>query len=239
MMICPVCKSALRPFAHGGQTIDVCPECAGIWFDADEIGPVVGELVSQGVVPDQPARDAFNVHPKARRDDEPNRLCPRCGVLTQTLNYAYDSNVILNKCPSCRGLWADKGEVQRIAQYLKGNPAVNRYAQSLAEAVVKERAPTWLSRLLRSRLLSGAVALLYLIVAGANGDVASFARVAMWLVLPVACIWYADAMGGYTGLVSLARPAISRPAPGFAIALAGWILLLAPIVACVFAALTS
>jgi Zn-finger nucleic acid-binding protein len=237
-MNCPVCNALLAPHTHGGQTIDVCPKCEGIWFDADKLVPVAIELVFNGTIPDQPAQDAFNVHPKLRNEDEPPRPCPKCGISTQVFNYSYDSNIFLNRCPTCHGIWADKGELQRVAQYLRGNPAVNRYAETLFESVIKEREPTRASRLLRSRVLSGTMAIIYLVISGVTGDLAAFVKTAMFLILPIACIWYADAIGGYTGLMSFPRPAITQQTPGFAIALGGWILLLMPIVAVVIFAIS-
>ena len=229
-MNCSVCNVALRPCSYCGQTIDACPKCGVMWLDPAEVGPLADELVSEGVVPDEPAQDAFNAHPRPISDADVSRLCPKCGVLTQLFNYAYDSNVFLNKCPTCHGLWVGKADMLRIAQYLKGNPAVNRYAQSLVDAVGKEREPSWASQFLRSRTLSGGVALVYLVAAGVAGKPAVFMKVAIFLILPVSCIWFADAIGGYSGLMSFPRPAITRKTPGFAIAIAGWILLLMPLV---------
>ncbi len=128
--------------------------------------------------------------------------------------------------------------MQRIAQHLKGNPAVNRYAQSLVEALVKERESSRAARVLRSRHLSGTVAIIYLVATGMAGDPATLMKVAMFLILPVSCIWFADAIGGNTGLMSFPRPAITRPTPGFAIAFAGWILLLMPLVVEVIVAMS-
>ncbi len=48
-------------------------------------------------------------------------------------NYAYDSNVILDKCSECGGIWADKGEVERVAGYLKKDPEASAVAQGLME----------------------------------------------------------------------------------------------------------
>jgi Zn-finger nucleic acid-binding protein len=42
--LCPVCQVALVPQTHLGITIDVCPTCAGIWFDADELRAALSRL---------------------------------------------------------------------------------------------------------------------------------------------------------------------------------------------------
>jgi len=151
----------------------------------------------------------------------------------EVVNYSYDSNVFLDKCPACGGVWTDEGEVERVARYLKGNPAVNRYTESLMAHVVKEREPGTISRLLRSRRASGTIALVYLGGAILTREFEVIWKMAMFFVWPVACIWFSDAIGGYTGLLSLPRPPISRRSPGIFIALTGWILLLLPVVVAV------
>jgi len=34
-------------------------------------------------------------------------------------NYAYDSNIFLDRCPDCGGIWADAGEMLQVARHLK------------------------------------------------------------------------------------------------------------------------
>ena len=46
------------------------------------------------------------------------------------------------------------------------------------------------------------------------------------LLLPLACIWFADEMGEYIGV--LPGPAITTKSPGWMVKLGGWVLLLMP-----------
>lgn len=48
-------------------------------------------------------------------------------------NYSYDSNVFLDKCPDCGGVWTDGGEARLIAGYLKENPQATAIGRELAE----------------------------------------------------------------------------------------------------------
>ena len=43
------------------------------------------------------------------------------------LNYAQDSGIIINRCPSCGGLWFDRGELDKVQMLVEG------IADSLAE----------------------------------------------------------------------------------------------------------
>jgi Zn-finger nucleic acid-binding protein len=39
-------------------------------------------------------------------------------------NYAYDSNIYLDRCPACDGLWLDGGEIEQIARHVQVDPDV-------------------------------------------------------------------------------------------------------------------
>ena len=80
-----------------------------------------------------------------------------------------------------------------------------------------------------SRTISGAIALAYLIVAYFTGDGATIFRLALYLVLALACIWYSDAMGDYVG--PFGRHAITQTTPGCFVAAGGWFLLFLPVIA--------
>lgn len=80
-----------------------------------------------------------------------------------------------------------------------------------------------------SRMLSGIVALAYLITAFTLGGGELALRLFIFLLLPLACIWFSDAMGGYTGFIGLGKPAVTRETPGCIIAAGGWLLLVIPL----------
>lgn len=39
-------------------------------------------------------------------------------------NYAYDSNIFLDRCPACDGLWLDGDEIRRVAKHIQLDPDV-------------------------------------------------------------------------------------------------------------------
>jgi len=131
-MRCPVCQTALRAVRGGDLEIDVCPRCGGSFFDRGELKETLNRLLTAGEVPEAPVeleRRPVLVH----RLQERSRDCPRCATAMEKFNYCYDSNIILDRCSRCGGIWADRGEVLRCAQYRKGSPQLDRLAVSLAE----------------------------------------------------------------------------------------------------------
>jgi hypothetical protein len=81
---------------------------------------------------------------------------------------------------------------------------------------------------MKSRILSLIIAALYLAFAYHAEGGALVLRMTGFLVLPLACIWFSEEMGGYTG-VGFGRGAITEPSSGCFVAFAGWLLLLLPL----------
>ncbi len=91
---------------------------------------------------------------------------------------------------------------------------------------------------MKSKVISGIIALGYLVVAYfTNGPELTW-RVAIFLILPLACIWFSDAMGAYTG-VGFGRGAITGKTPGRFVAFGGWLLLFLPAVVVIIVAFTG
>lgn len=82
-----------------------------------------------------------------------------------------------------------------------------------------------------SRIISGVIAIGYLTATYFMADGAATFRCAIYLIFPLACIWFSEAMGDYAGSTFGARPAITQTTPGCFVAFGGWVLLLMPMIA--------
>jgi hypothetical protein len=79
-----------------------------------------------------------------------------------------------------------------------------------------------------SRLFSLLVVIAYVaiaLIAGAGWEVL---KLAAYLVLPLACIWFSDEMGSYSGMLLQGGPMARTP--GFLVVAGGWLLLLMPVI---------
>ena len=117
-MKCPICSIALSPKNYAGQTVDVCETCRGLWCDSGELGAVVNALISLNKVPDGKG-GTFTAARQHEDNDLQAKPCPCCEETTVSFNFAYDSNIFLNRCKACDGVWLDGGELQRVAQFIK------------------------------------------------------------------------------------------------------------------------
>jgi len=89
----------------------------------------------------------------------------------------------------------------------------------------------------KNRFFSGLLAILYILggfIAGGGKD--GFIILG-FVVLPLACIWFGDAMGGFTGLSTDIW--ITAPTPGIIICILGWLILLLPLIIAVVCALVK
>jgi hypothetical protein len=82
-----------------------------------------------------------------------------------------------------------------------------------------------------SRVASLVISLVYIVMGIATAPGARWLYVVGYCVIPLLCIWLPDEMGSLKGpLMGLSRPAITRPTPPRFVEIAGWIMLLMPIV---------
>lgn len=117
-MKCPACEATLRALAFADKEIDLCDYCGGVWCDEGELVPVVHELIREGRIPENSKKP----NDKHRQDEDPDaerKECPRCLAETESFNYAYDSNIFLNRCKACSGIWLDGGELREVALFIK------------------------------------------------------------------------------------------------------------------------
>lgn len=131
-MKCPVCSYRLRQVKSKNVVVDVCTHCSGVWFDSGELQVFLRELVKR---PDIAPKKTNLFEPlEVRRIDRSAaeiRLCPKCELVMKTINYAYDSNVFIDKCPQCEGIWTDGGEVRQLAGHLKEDPRASVIGQDI------------------------------------------------------------------------------------------------------------
>lgn len=137
-MKCPVCSNRLRQITAKSVILDVCPNCKGIWFDCDEFADFVGKLSASEQITAEKVKLFQRRNVQAlHKLKEKARLCPKCSSKLRKFNYSYDSNVFLDKCPNCGGIWADGGEIEQVARYLKEDPQATAVGEALAESIAQ------------------------------------------------------------------------------------------------------
>lgn len=94
--------------------MDYCPKCLGLWFEEDELRQAKD-------VKDRNLRwldidlwkdeEKFKISPG-------RKLCPSCRLPLYEAKYG-SSNIRVDVCNLCKGIWLDRGEFKKIISYLK------------------------------------------------------------------------------------------------------------------------
>lgn len=103
----------MAPENFFGVVLDICPSCAGIWFDSDELKrllhtgpPALTELEEKAL----PRIDT-------RATGDSTHVCPDCHTRLQENHYAYSSPVILHSCDKCGGFWIADGDLVTLREW--------------------------------------------------------------------------------------------------------------------------
>ena len=134
---CPACDKPMGKSQFHGITLDICAACQGTWFDDGELTQYLeSRIEEEGDVPDDKIRlERKRTDPKTL--DENKRICPHCKVEMNKTNYGYSSNIIVDVCPDCSGLFADNEESLALAVYTKGNPTFLAFGEAMGDELKK------------------------------------------------------------------------------------------------------
>jgi Zn-finger nucleic acid-binding protein len=128
----------LKIVSFGSVEVDVCPTTGGVWLDASELDQLASWF-SPG--------DAFDAHGGRyvgqMSQDNAEGPCPKCGTPTlgpyRLPTPQGPSDVMLDICKSCFGIWIDGNECSAIRAQLMANSAANFETR----VAVVTRAPVW------------------------------------------------------------------------------------------------
>ncbi|HEX9721717.1 MAG TPA: zf-TFIIB domain-containing protein [Candidatus Paceibacterota bacterium] len=129
MKKCPQCNIQLEKAMVANVEVDYCPRCYGLWFEEDEL---------------QWAKDAKDrnlrwldidlwKHQEKFQVSRGGKVCPADRMPLYEVRYG-DSNVRVDVCNICKGIWLDRGEFIEIVEYIKEkghHEVMHRYAQNL------------------------------------------------------------------------------------------------------------
>jgi len=151
-MRCPACNGNLYTSTFHSVEVDVCSLCNGIWFDDGELTLAANELISKDSIKPTGNQDLF----KKRNIEKPDakegyRTCPKCTVLLKKTNFAYDSNIFVDQCDKCHGIWTDNGEIKHIAGFLKSDPQTQELGKALLQREQEQNDLKELAQASRSR----------------------------------------------------------------------------------------
>jgi len=85
---------------RSGVEIDLCSKCSGIWLDEGELATLAE---TKRDVPQEGQKKAATAY-----------RCPRCGQHLEEQLYTKGSDLLIDVCPSCSGVYLDRGELEQV-----------------------------------------------------------------------------------------------------------------------------
>ena len=127
-LACPDCNTELQDKRFYNIPISVCPNCAGIWLDGDdlyrirvELGPEQIKDIEKEVAP----------APQALPVPAHNPQCPVCHQALKPYHYM-NGPVILHTCDKICGIWVQDSEMDKIAAVDEPSAAALQVEQQYA-----------------------------------------------------------------------------------------------------------
>ena len=146
-------------------------------------------------------------------------------------DYAYDSGITISRCEQCSGVWLDHGQLEQIAHRRADTPSIMAVSDARSAEIRSANRWAFFHDAIRSRRAASTVALLYIAAALVLSDLETAMRILLFVLLPLLCIWFPDGLGKMRGIsLGIGRPVITNTTPGVVVAIAGWLLLLSPLV---------
>ena len=104
---CPVCPDTLLvKHDENGTTVDYCENCGGLWLEEGELNKITrphdGDI-------------EFSIHEHAGEGEPTEKICPVCSDKPLvTKNFIEYSDIKIESCDTCGGVWLDKGELDAV-----------------------------------------------------------------------------------------------------------------------------
>ncbi len=95
--------------------VGACPSCGGMWLERGELEAI--EETKEHDYSEELARMpdlGYNAYELAMQKTGRTILCPKCGDEMESREYARCSQVMIDVCPVCHGIWLDKGEIEAL-----------------------------------------------------------------------------------------------------------------------------
>jgi Zn-finger nucleic acid-binding protein len=111
---CPHCGTALNEYSIFEMTFEGCPKCKGVWLIQDELRELKNKVDGGSLRWMNDEID--NLEKSGAIASELS--CPKGHGKLVTVVFG-NSKVVVDWCPSCKGVWLDRGGFDKIVDYLE------------------------------------------------------------------------------------------------------------------------
>lgn len=127
-MFCPDDSQELRKIEYEAKIeVDQCPACLGMWLDSSELESIQETLDNEYTTELESIPNYFDkAHKLALARSEDRYECPKCNGEMDKREYGYCSQIMIDVCSDCRGVWLHKDEVKELEIFFERNKIETR-----------------------------------------------------------------------------------------------------------------
>ena len=132
-MNCPSCAKQLNKKKLENFEIAMCDTCKGMWLDTFTFQEIA---THESPFSELLKIDIWEEVTKHKVKPGPGK-CPKCEKRLYISEYV-DSQIHIDLCPICQGLWFDRGELEKVMAYIEkeiDNETVGHLFNELGEEV--------------------------------------------------------------------------------------------------------
>ncbi|WP_372895799.1 zf-TFIIB domain-containing protein [Stieleria sp.] len=138
-MKCPRDGATLASETYEADVVvDRCPVCRGIWLDSGELKTIQETIEHDYSQQLQRINVVARAYELARQKSQPDIRCPKCQGELHPREYAYCSQILIDRCAECGGVWLDAGELVALEQFFE-QAAAEEKAERETEARGKDQ----------------------------------------------------------------------------------------------------
>ena len=123
-------KSLVQETYEGEVVVDRCPTCEGVWLDNGELKQVQENLSNDYSGQLSQIGSVAQSYEFARQKTASPITCPKCTVDLLAEEYGYCSQILVDRCPNCLGIWLDSGEIEVLEMFFEQQAEVGAGTRS-------------------------------------------------------------------------------------------------------------
>ena len=115
-MKCPLDSAELAPQNYeAGIKVDRCGTCKGMWLDHQELEKIQeAQQIDYGDEAKRLPDLVGQAYAMALANSKPEVTCPKCQQLMERLEHGGYSQIMIDVCTNCKGVWLDRGEIRAL-----------------------------------------------------------------------------------------------------------------------------
>ncbi len=111
-MKCNNCKGEFSKVHFGDIIVMNCNGCGVFYVKEEQFKELTKEPEKYAGLLTEPEYSRYEVENKKKKK------CPECQKTMEKHNFAWDSDILVDVCNTCKSVWLDQGEISKLAEYM-------------------------------------------------------------------------------------------------------------------------